>query len=156
MGNPPTIAIIGPGVMGEAVISGLLKQGVTTAERILAAGPELDRGEQLVQRYGIQSLSDNVAAVEQADVVVLSVKPQLLNKVLEGLKGKIPGKAVVISVVAGAPIQKVSDGLAHPCVVRVMPNTPAQIGMGISVWIASPSVSPEQIELARCILKALG
>ncbi len=151
-----TIALIGSGVMGEAIIAGLLRNGVTSPERILASGPRQERGDELVKCYGIQVFTDNFQAAQPADVVILSVKPQKLQRVLAGLKGKIRPTALVLSIVAGASIQTLIDGLSHPNVVRVMPNTPAQIGEGISVWTASSSTSPEQVELARRILGALG
>ncbi len=151
-----TIALIGSGVMGEAIIAGLLRNGVTSPERILASGPRQERGDELVKCYGIQVFTENLQAAQPADVVILSVKPQKLQRVLAGLKGKIHPTALVLSIVAGASIQTLMDGLSHPNVVRVMPNTPAQIGEGISVWTASPSTSPEQVELARRILGALG
>jgi pyrroline-5-carboxylate reductase len=89
-------------------------------------------------------------------VVVLSVKPQRLTEVLNSLKGAIPSGAVVLSIVAGATLDKISKGLKHTAVVRSMPNTPAQIGEGITVWIASPSVNQAQKETARAILSAFG
>jgi pyrroline-5-carboxylate reductase len=152
----PKIAFIGPGVMAEAFIAGLLHQGIAAPEQLLAAGPELDRLEEITGRYHLQTFSDNQAAACQADVVVLSIKPQKLTTVMKGLKGKIPPKALVLSIIAGAPISKISQGLEHETIVRAMPNTPAQIGEGITVWTAAPSVTPEQIELSRRILGALG
>lgn len=151
-----TIALIGSGVMGEAIIAGLLRNGVTLPENILASGPRQERGDELVKCYGIRVFTDNQQAAIPADVVILAVKPQKLQRVLAGLKGQIHPTALVVSIVAGASIQTLMDGLGHSNVVRVMPNTPAQIGEGISVWTASPATSPEQVELARRILGALG
>lgn len=151
-----TIALIGSGAMGEAVIAGLLRTGLTTAEHILASGPRGERGDELKVKYGIQPFTDNAAAASQADVVVLSVKPQKLKKVLPGLKGGIKPGALVLSIVAGASIRTLQEGLGHQNVVRSMPNTPAQIGEGITVWTASEGVNEEQRELTRQILTALG
>jgi pyrroline-5-carboxylate reductase len=151
-----TIALIGSGAMGEAIIAGLLRNGVTVPDHIQASGPRQERGDELVKCYGIQVFTDNQQAAQAADVVILAVKPQKLQRVLTGLKGKVRSEALVLSIVAGASIQTLMDGLAHPNVVRAMPNTPAQIGEGISVWTASQSASPEQVELARMILGALG
>jgi len=154
--NNQKITFIGPGVMAEAMISGLICEGLARPEALYASGPSRARGEQLSRKYGIYGLTDNVAAVNQADVVVLSVKPQQLDKVLAELRTLIKPSALVHSTVAGAPIEKIAEGLAHSCVVRSMPNTPAQIGEGITVWTAMPSVSAEQKEMARQILFALG
>ncbi len=157
MATPATIiALIGSGNMGEAIIAGLLRNGVAVPADIRAAGPREERGSELQTRYGIQAYTDNAQAACQADVVILAVKPQKLKKVLDGLKGCIQPAALVLSIVAGASIQTLRDGLNHPTVVRSMPNTPAQIGEGITVWTTSPTVSPAQAELARQILEALG
>jgi len=156
MQENPNITIIGPGAMAEAIIAGLLRQQLTPPENIIASGPRIERGAELHQHYGIQPYQENVLAVKKADVVILSVKPQRLQKVLSELSGAIKPEALVISIVAGASIQTLADGLNHHCIVRSMPNTPAQIGEGITVWYASETVSDEQIELARQILAALG
>lgn len=150
------IAFIGPGVMAEAMIAGLIRQQVAPPESILAAGPRPERGAQLQAAYGIQPYTENHLAAEQASVVVLSVKPQRLDQVLAGLRGHIQPGALVLSIVAGASIDKIKNGLEHAIIVRSMPNTPAQIGEGITVWTAAPAASPEQHEMARQILGALG
>lgn len=142
--------------MGEAIIAGLLRNKITTPEHILASGPRSERGEELRQSYGIEPFIDNAVAAARAGVVILAVKPQKLLRVMTGLKGKIPPHALVFSIVAGASIQTLREGLDHPSVVRAMPNTPAQIGEGITVWTASPEVTPGQQDLARLILHALG
>ncbi len=154
--NGKTIAFIGPGVMGEAVIAGLLRQKMTTPQALTAAGPRLERLTELENLYGIHISTDNAAAARQADIVVLSVKPQRLDRVLSGLNGSIQAHSLVLSIVAGAPISKICAGLGHDIVVRSMPNTPAQIGEGITVWTSSPAVSEEQLQMSRQILSALG
>jgi pyrroline-5-carboxylate reductase len=148
--------IIGPGTMAEAIILGLIKKKVITPENILAAGPRLTRLEELQERYHIQTSLNNASAIEHADVILLCIKPQVLGEVMEALKGKIPSNAIVISIVAGATLQSLQNGLAHDQVVRSMPNTPAQIGEGMTVWTHSPQTTPTQFELAQQILAALG
>lgn len=150
------IAFIGPGVMAEAMISGLIRQKLEAPNRIIAAGPREERLEELKSRYGIGIESDNARAARESDVVILSVKPQKLDKVLKGLKGSIRSNALVLSIVAGATIEKIANGLDHPIIVRSMPNTPAQIGEGITVWTTSASVSEEQKQSAKRYLSALG
>jgi len=156
MVESPRITLIGPGVMAEAVIAGLIRNQVTEPVKITAAGPRFERGEELIERYGIRYSTDNLEAVKNAQIVILAVKPQRLAGVLGGLHGGVSREALVLSIVAGASIQTLSQGLAHAAVVRVMPNTPAQIGQGISVWTASPAVTTEQSTLAQRILTALG
>ena len=149
------IAFIGPGVMAEAMIAGLLRKKLAKAENIVASGPREERGTELHKKYGIKTTTDNASAISQADVVVLSVKPQRLSEVMKGLKG-IHSDSLVLSIVAGASIKKISTGLKHKSVVRSMPNTPGQIGEGITVWTASNEVTDEQQEIARAIIGALG
>ncbi len=151
-----TIAFIGPGAMAEAMISGLIRNHLAAPEALVAAGPRLERLENLKSSYGIRIQSENSQASRQADVVVLSVKPQRLNLVMNGMVGTLRPEALVLSIIAGAPIEQISRGLKHPVVVRSMPNTPAQIGEGITVWTASPAASATQREMARQILSALG
>lgn len=150
------ISFIGSGVMGEAMISGLLKQQLVAPENITASDPRIERGKELAQRYQIRTTSDNVAAVRQAQVVVLSVKPQTLPQVLPPLRGRIRPEALVLSIVAGASTGTIAKGLEHRTIVRVMPNTPAQIGQGMSVWFCTAEVDERQKEQAQTILRALG
>ncbi len=150
------IAFIGSGAMAGAMIVGLLREKLAAPENLFAADPRADRGEELREKYGVQPFTDNVAAVKNADVVVLSVKPQRLGAVLDELKGKIPEDALVMSIIAGATLKKIGKGLKHKKVIRTMPNTPAKIGEGITVWVASDAVSESQKEQAQTILSALG
>jgi pyrroline-5-carboxylate reductase len=150
------IAFIGPGAMAEAMFSGLIRQNLAAPDHLLVSGPRAERGQQLHEKYGLQPYTDNAQAARQADVIVLSVKPQRLTGVMENLKGAIPQHALVLSIIAGATIKKMSKGLNHHTIVRSMPNTPAQIGEGITVWTASNSVTTEQKETAQAILGALG
>ena len=149
------ITFIGPGVMAEAMIAGLLHQKLADPKNIIASGPREERGEELRKKYDIKVTTDNTSAVHEADVVVLSVKPQRLSEVMKGLKGIRPG-ALVLSIIAGATIKKIGTGLKHKAIVRSMPNTPGQIGEGITVWAASKDVNEEQQNMARSILGAMG
>ncbi len=150
------IAFIGSGEMAEAMIKGLLREKLITADRIVAAGPRPERGQALAERYGIEWTADNRAAAQGRDVVILSVKPQVMAHVLPDLHGAVGSGAFILSIAAGMPIRIISDGLAHAAVVRAMPNTPAQIGEGITVWTATGEVTSEQLNQAETILGALG
>lgn len=149
------ITFIGPGVMAEAMIAGLLRNKLADAKNIIVSGPHEARGEELHKKYGIKHTTDNSAAIHEADVVVLSVKPQRLTEVMKGLKGIRP-EALVLSIIAGATLKKLGSGLKHKAIVRSMPNTPGQIGEGITVWTASKEVTEEQKEMTRKLLGALG
>lgn len=151
-----TIAFIGSGAMAEAVISGLINQHQIDPQRIVASGPRAERGEALQQKYGIRVTTDNRQAADDAGVLVLSVKPQILSVIMPELKGRIRPDALVISIIAGAKIETIAQGLLHSGIVRVMPNTPAQIGQGISVWTDSADVTETQRKQAEAILSACG
>lgn len=150
------IAFIGSGAMAEAMIGGLLRQKLAEAQNLLAADVREKRVQELREKYGVQPFTENNLPASQADVVVLSIKPQKLSDVLAGLKGSIPSHALVLSIVAGATIEKISKGLKHGAVVRSMPNTPAQISEGITVWIPSSAVNADQQQVAATILSAFG
>lgn len=151
-----TLAFIGSGTMAEAMIQALLRAGEVTPEQIIASGPRVERGDELRARYGVRVTTDNVAAAGKADIVILSVKPQVLPFVLAELRGHIRPTALVFSIVAGSPITTIRAGLNHDAVVRTMPNTPAQIGAGMTVWTAAPAVTEEQRAQTQAILQTMG
>lgn len=151
-----TVTFIGSGIMGEAMIRGLLTRNLVSPEHIITADPLPGRLNELAERYGVQTTTDNAAAAEAGQVVVLSVKPQNLPVVMPGIRGHLRRQDLLLSIIAGAPIRQLSDGVAHAAVVRAMPNTPAQIGEGMTVWTATPEVAAEQRDQAQAILGALG
>ncbi len=150
------IAFIGGGVMGEAMISGLISKGSAEPESIAVSDVDQTRLKALRERYGIRCTADNREAIRGKDIVVFSVKPQVLAEVTEGLRGVLQPEQLVLSIIAGARVETLSRQLGHNSIVRVMPNTPAQIGEGISVWTATEAVSQTQREAAQAILTALG
>lgn len=150
------IAFIGPGAMAEAMIRGVVVGELVAPTQVIAAGPRRARLEELQSKYGIAIATENAAAAKGADVIVLAIKPQMLNPVMQNLKGHIRAEALVLSVIAGARIAGMESGLNHHAIVRSMPNTPAQIGQGMTVWTASPSVTTAQRAQAQAILGALG
>ena len=151
-----TLAFIGAGVMGEAMIGGLVGQHLVAPEAVVASDHRAVRGAELASRFGIRTTTDNAAAVRDAQIVVLAVKPQVLRVVFRELHGTIPSSALVLSIVAGARIDSIASGLGHPAIVRSMPNTPARVGEGMTVWTATPVVSGAQRAQALTILAALG
>ena len=151
-----TLSFIGSGMMAEAMIAGLIKQSLIPPEQIIAAGPRPERGEELAARYGVRWTTDNADAAEQGQIIVLSVKPQVLKSVIPQVRGHLRRQDVGLSIVAGAPLRLLSDGMAHAAFVRAMPNTPGQIGQGITVWTATPEVCGPCRDQAQAILSALG
>jgi pyrroline-5-carboxylate reductase len=156
MNEDKKFTIIGPGVMAEAIIIGLTQKKVIPSGNIAAAGPRQERLSELRDRYQIQTHLNNVEALANADVILLCVKPQKLDGVMAELQGHLPADSLVISIVAGATLQALTTGLTHPAVVRAMPNTPAQVGEGMTVWTQREGITPKQHNLAQQILGALG
>ncbi|MFW6136431.1 MAG: pyrroline-5-carboxylate reductase [Chloroflexota bacterium] len=150
------LAFIGSGTMAEAMIQVLLNKECIAPAHICASGPRPERAHELEQRYGVIGTTDNREAAEAADIVVLSIKPQVVPVVLDELQGLVFPKGLVLSIVAGVDIETITTGLHHPAVVRAMPNTPAQIGEGMTVWTASQVVTETQRGQARAILEAMG
>jgi pyrroline-5-carboxylate reductase len=150
------ITFIGGGIMGEALIAGLLRAKLAAPADIAVSEPVDTRRSLLTQKYGVRAdlLTRNV--VPGATLVVLSVKPQNLGDVMPDLAKLLqPGQAIV-SIIAGARIETLAKGLGTAAIVRVMPNTPAQIGAGMTVWTATPSVPREQVNATRDMLRTLG
>jgi pyrroline-5-carboxylate reductase len=151
-----TIATVGSGVMAEAIIAGLLRGNLVASDHLVASHPRADRREALERAHGIRTVDSNAAAVAGADIVLLGIKPQMLARVGRELRGSLRPGQLVISILAGATSRALSGHLAHREVVRAMPNTPAQLGRGMTVWYATPETSAEQREWAGTMLSALG
>ena len=151
-----SLAFIGGGAMGEAMISGLLSSEVVDAKSITASDPHQERMKDLEARFGIHMTTQNLAAAKSAQIVILSVKPQMLRFVFRDLCGKLRSDALVLSIIAGAKTESMTVGLKHSAIVRSMPNTPAQVKEGMTVWTATQGVTPAQRAQAQAILRAFG
>jgi len=150
------IAFIGGGNMGEAMLSAVLDKGLSQPQAISVSDISQARRQRLEQKYGVIVMSDNRQAVNRGEVVVLAVKPQSLTKVMADLKGHLEQTQLVLSIIAGVSIDTICLGLNHNCVVRAMPNTPAQIGEGMSMWTVTPEVTGPQKKWVGSILGAMG
>jgi pyrroline-5-carboxylate reductase len=151
-----TLAFVGCGMMGEAMVKGLLREGLVDPRQIVASHPRAERCLELQNRYGIRVTDDNADAAADATFVVVAVKPQFLSEVVDDLDGVLGMDVTVLSVVAGATMQRLGSDFGVSRVVRAMPNTPAQIGRGMSVWTATSAVSDRGRKIVRVILSALG
>ena len=150
------LAFIGGGTMAEAIIGGVLSAGVAMPEDINVGEPVAGRRTYLTETYGVAAKGDNLEAAKGADLVVLAIKPQDLSKVSESLKGKLGPDQAGVSIIAGAKMDTLAESLGHEPVIRVMPNTPAQIGEGMSLWTASKKVSGAAREMTQSILGTVG
>lgn len=150
------LAFIGVGVMAEAMIAGALEKRLVESGQIFASHPRSKRADELAARHGIQVSTSNLEAALAADIVILCVKPQRLKPIFHELGGKIRPDQLLVSIVAGATSAALATRLNHPAVVRAMPNTPAQIGQGMTVWSSTETVTERQKEQVRALLSALG
>jgi pyrroline-5-carboxylate reductase len=151
-----SLSFIGAGAMAEAMIRGILSHKLIEPHQITASDPRSERGQELHGGYGIHTTTDNCAAVRAAKIVILSTKPQVLPQVLAELAGVAAPDTLVISIVAGMPISVIYRALAIEAIVRAMPNTPAQVGLGMTVWTATPAVTDAAAQQVSAILGALG
>ena len=142
--------------MGEALVAGLIRGSVTSPEAIRVADIAAGRLDLLRETYKIGIAGSNAEAADGADFLLLAVKPQDFPKVASSISGKLAGEATVISIMAGVTLQQLSLGLKHDGVVRAMPNTPAQIGEGMTVWTATAGVSETARHEVSRILTTLG
>ena len=142
--------------MAESMIAGLLSGERIEAAQIVASHPRAERREELEAAHGIRTVASNGEAIEGADVIVLAIKPQMLRGVGRELSPLLRPDQLVISILAGPTTKALRNALRHDAIVRSMPNTPAQIGHGMTVWYATPQVTEVQREQTAALLGSLG
>ena len=150
------LAFIGCGVMAEAIIATLLRNELVTPAQIVGAEPRADRRALLTERYGVDVVGANRAATKDADAVMLTIKPQSLASVAHDLRGSLNREQVVVSILAGPTVARLRHELGHDLLARAMPNTPARIGAGMTIWLSTPMVSDEQNATVAAVLSAMG
>ncbi|MGY8880675.1 MAG: pyrroline-5-carboxylate reductase family protein, partial [Dehalococcoidia bacterium] len=148
------IAFIGGGVMAQAIIAGVKDAGLDAS--IIVGEPSEARRTSLVDDLGVEATVRNKEAVSGADIIVLAVKPQLLDSVATEIKGVLNSHQTVLSIMAGVKMHSIGLKLGHTKLIRVMPNTPAQIRKGISAWHASDEVDQTTLDFVSSMLKAIG
>ena len=149
------IAFIGSGNMAEPMMAGLIKNGVKPSN-IIAADIRQERMLELKDKYGVEPLINNQTTAAEADILILAIKPQYFDSVVPDIQGRIPATSLVISIMAGTTLSTLVQGTGHPAVVRSMPNTPAQIGEGMTMWTATKDVTDQQKEQAQAVLSSFG
>ena len=150
------IAIIGGGNMGWAMLAAVLHKGLCAPEDIAISDVNEARLKQLERDFGVHATTSNLEAIAGCEVVILAIKPQNLAEVMAEVGGKLKPEQLVLSVIAGKKMDTLRQGLKHDAIVRAMPNIPAQVGRGVTVWTATPEVTEEQKALASAILGAMG
>jgi len=155
------LAFIGCGVMGESMAAGLLRKELVDPKNVVASHPRELRRNDLADKYGIKTFEHNADAAKaitgnENSATVLCVKPQRLGRVLADLNGVLKVDQLVVSIIAGATIEHLADELGTAKIVRAMPNTPSQIGAGITAWTCTDAVAERERGHVREILAALG
>jgi len=151
-----TLVLVGAGKMGGAMLEGWLRGGAE-ASRIVALDPAPPAEvKALIERHGVR-LNPDVSTIRDAEVVVVAVKPQLMEEVLPGVTGLKSARPLVLSVAAGKTIASFERHFgSDAAVIRTIPNTPAAVGRGITAMAANANVTPAQMALARALLEAVG
>ncbi len=150
-----TLAVIGGGKMGEAIVRGLLAAGAVSAGAVTIAEPNVSRRDELAVSYGVTCVADGRQALP-ADVVLIAVKPQVADEVI-GSFAQLVGSALVVSIVAGFSSARLESLLPEgSAVVRVMPNTPAMVGEGMAVVSGGAEASAEQVALVEALFAQIG
>jgi len=152
-----TIAFIGAGNMGEALIRGLLVAQTVSPSRIIATDVRAERREFFTKMFGVRAINDNAEAVKAADIILLAVKPQQATEVLTGFKGAMSESKLIVSIAAGVTAASIEKALGgEPRVIRVMPNTPALVGAGAAALAKGAYATDDDLVTAEAILGAVG
>jgi pyrroline-5-carboxylate reductase len=150
-----SIAFIGGGNMASALIHGLIATQTAGPEQLLVSDIRRDGLDELQQRYGVRTSADNGRACE-CDVVILSVKPQIIPALLPELAQHVSGSTLVISIAAGVPLRALEDQLPGARVMRAMPNTPALVSAGATALAAGVRATPDDVMLATAVFASVG
>lgn len=150
------LGFIGGGKMAEAILSGVLSGNLAGPHDIVVGEPVPARRDYLTKQFGVSVVGDNVESIVGADLVVFAVKPQDLGSAMGQLKGRLKPDQAALSIVAGAKMSTLAQGLGHSLVIRVMPNTPARIGSGMTLWTCSNEVAEPTRALIRSVLSTVG
>jgi len=152
-----TLGIIGGGVMGEALLSRILKSDTFSPQQIFVSDPQEARRDQLKETYDIRVTADNGSVVAQSDIVLLAVKPQVFERVVNALPAPpIPSSQLILSILAGTPLSRLEAAFPEQPVVRAMPNTPATVGLGMTAIAPGHHASSEHMQQASTIFQAVG
>jgi len=157
MSNNLKIGVIGGGNMAEAIVKGLLKSENNRPASIIVSDVSASRRDYLAQTLHVTVTDDNTQIILNSDVIVLAVKPNVVEEVIGNIRETITDKQTLISIAAGVKTKSIEKWLNHPIpVIRVMPNTPALVGAGISALAAGKYACDENMNIARGILSSIG
>jgi pyrroline-5-carboxylate reductase len=151
-----TVGFVGTGNMAEALIRGLTSANVVDPRQIIGSDPRRERCQEMADKYKIWTTTENVEVARRSDILVLSVKPQVMSKVLDEIAAQVKPTALVISIAAGIPISSIEVKLPKSRVVRTMPNTPALVGAGATAIAAGGHATADDCAAAKRIFDSVG
>ncbi|HMO50596.1 MAG TPA: pyrroline-5-carboxylate reductase [Kiritimatiellia bacterium] len=152
-----TVGFIGAGNMAEAIVRGLIQGGNMTPERLLASDVAEERRRIFAEQFGVRVVEDNRSVVAASEVVVVAVKPQMLAAALETVHADWRPGQLLISIAAGVRAEKLDAACGGvPAIIRVMPNTPALVGQGLSAYARGPRANPEHGTLTEALFATVG
>jgi pyrroline-5-carboxylate reductase len=150
------LGMIGGGMMGEALLSRLVFENTFDASEILISDPVVDRQNFLADRYGVQVTGNNVQAAEASELLLLAIKPQIFSQVTQQILVSLNPSVVIVSILAGISLPQLEAAFPSHAVIRAMPNTPAQVGAGITAIARGTHVTDNQFNLAKKVLSSVG
>ena len=152
-----SLGFIGAGNMAEAIIHGIIQNQVVLPDRILASDLSGERREHISKTFSMETVKENRSLVDQSNVIFLAVKPQAVPQVLKAIGANMGPEKLLISIVAGVPIQTLSTGLPKsPRIVRTMPNTPMTVMEGAMAIASDSPALPEDLETVETLFRPLG
>ncbi len=156
LGDTVRVAVIGGGVMGRALCEALLAAQMISPDRITVAEPDPSRRAALETDLAVGTCANPSDCLPGAEIVILAIKPQIFPSLALDLHGAVPDDALLISIMAGVTVERISQGLSHDRVVRAMPNAAARLRRSMTVWYAAPTVTDRQWILADAVLSGIG
>jgi pyrroline-5-carboxylate reductase len=150
------LGFIGGGQMAEAIIDAIITDQFIESSDVTVGDISQERRTHLSETFSIKTTVSNLEVIENSDTLVVAIKPQDVPLAASEVSGSIKPSCTIVSIVAGARLNKLQELFKHDLVVRVMPNTPAQVKMGMSVWIAAKKVSAKQKAIVATLLQSLG
>jgi len=150
------ISFIGTGIMASSIIKCITEKGLYRKEEITGSGPRLKSLEEVKKRFGINITQKNTDAAKFGDIIILSIKPQVFPSVAEEIKDSINDNQMIVSIMAGVDIETLQRELLHKKIVRAMPNTPAQISEGMTVWTSTKEIKENEKDEVKKIFSSMG
>jgi pyrroline-5-carboxylate reductase len=151
-----TLGFIGGGFMAEAIIKGILKSDLLPPSNIHVGELNPSRQKYLQKEYGITATANNISVIDSTNIIILAIKPQIFSQIANEIKSFLSPNQTIISILAGTRIETLTKSLKHNQVIRIMPNTPVQIGQGMSIWTSTKNIDKKIHLFCSNMLQSIG